>query len=58
MFEALDLSRRPLLILGAPVMEACEILISRARGSVSVCETPGPIEHPLPLIAAHQISSR
>lgn len=58
MFEALDLSRRPLLILGAPVMEACEILISRARGSVSVCETPGPIEHPLPLIATHQISSR
>lgn len=58
MFEALDLSRRPLVILGAPVMEACEILISRARGSVSVCETPGRIEHPLPLIAAHQISSR
>ena len=58
LFEALDLSGHPLLILGAPVVEACEILISRARRSVSVCETPGRIEHPLPLIATHHISSR
>ncbi len=58
MFEALGLSERPLLILGAPIVEACEILISRARGSVSVCDVPGQIEQPLPLIATHQVSSR
>ena len=45
-------------VLGAPIVEACEILISRARGSVSVCDVPGQIEQPLPLIAAHQVSSR
>ena len=58
MFEALDLSRRPLLILGAPVVEACEILISRARGSVAFCEVPGQIEQPLPLMAVHRVTSR
>ena len=58
MFEALDLSKRPMIILGAPVVEACEILISRARGSVSVCERPGELTRPLPLVATHQVSSR
>lgn len=58
MFEALDLDQRPFLILGAPVVEACEILISRSRGSVSVCEVPGRIEHPLPRVASHHVTSR
>ena len=58
MFEALDFSSRPMIILGAPVVEACEILISRARGSVSVCERPGRMTQPLPLVATHQVSSR
>lgn len=40
MFEALDFSGRPLLILGAPVMEACEILSHRpARAAVRDLDT-------------------
>lgn len=58
MFDALDFSKRPMIILGAPVVEACEVLISRARGSVSVCESPGEMTRPLPLVATHQVSSR
>ena len=58
MFEALGLSHRPLMIVGAPIVEACEILVSRARGAVSFCEVPGQIEQPLPLIATHEVSSR
>ena len=58
MFEALEFSSRPMIILGAPVAEACEILISRTRGSVSVCERPGEMTQPLPLVATHQVSSR
>lgn len=58
LFEALDLSDRPLAIIGAPVAEACEILVSRARGFVSVCETPREIVQPLLTLATHQVPDR
>lgn len=40
LFEALEISDRPLVILGAPFLEACPTLVSLADGVVAPCTLP------------------
>ncbi len=39
LFESLGLSDRRLVIVGAPILEACEFLVSLARSSMRICHS-------------------